>query len=170
MKVFLFVIATLFAFGSTAAAQKSDSIKPPPDSAAAEEVQKWLASSITKYGSYKTRTTSVAISDVRFEGCTIRYTQTQKSGSVSTATMGVTRTINTVKDDIEIDAAIMSKDHIKLLDHIYPELRTIEINLKNSQTTGVGDSRIIELVVKAEAADAIRTALIQSARICALKN
>jgi hypothetical protein len=167
MRSFIFLIAVLLLFGLTTEAQK---VEPVKENASAEELQKWIASSITKYGSYKTRASLVAISNVRFDGCTLKYEVTRKSGTVSTAVMGATRTVNTVKEDVDVDSRLMSKDNVAIVDNVYPELRTIEISVRNAQTTGIGDNRIIELVVKQEAADAIRSALIQSHRLCSIKN
>ena len=167
MRVFL-LIATLVVFGSQVFAQKS--VAPPADHATAEEVQKWLVTSLVKYGSFKTRTSVLDISNAKFEVCTLTYTVTRKSGSTSTATMGATRTVNTIKEDVSIDAALMSDEGVKLSDHVYPELQTIEIALKKGQVSGLGEDRVIELVVKLEAGKAIRTALIHAARDCASKN
>ena len=168
MRVILFLIATLFIFGSPASAQKS--IEAPKENASAEEVQKWLSGSLVKYGSYKTRTGVVDISNVRFEACALKYTLTRKSGATSTAVMGATRTVNTTKDDLSIDAGLMTDGGMKLSDHVYPELQIIEISSKTVNTSGLGDDRVIELVVKREAGKAIRTALIQVARDCVAKN
>ena len=168
MRVFLFLIAAFFVFGSSVFAQKS--IEPPDDKAPLEEVQKWLSGTLVKYGSYKTRVEVVDVSNVRFEGCTIKYTVARKSGSTSTAVMGATRTVNTAKDDVSIDAALVTSAGTKLSDHIYPELQTIEILAKTDGLSGLGDERPIELVVKREAAKAIRTALLQIAQGCASKN
>jgi hypothetical protein len=133
-------------------------------------VQKWLAGSLVKYGTYKTRGAAVDVSNVRFEGCTIKYTVTRRSGSTSTAVMGATRTVNTAKEEVALDTTLVSKDRVKLSDYVYPELQTIEIGLKTGDVTGIGDDRVIELVVKVEAGKAIQTALIQVARGCVAKN
>jgi len=168
MRSFLFLIAILFVFTSHIPAQKS--IDPPDENASGEQVQKWLAGSLVKYGTYKTRGAAVDVSNVGFEGCTIKYTVTRKSGSTSTAVMGATRTVNTAKEEVTVDAKLLSNDSVKLSDNVYPELQTIEIGLKTGDATGTGVDRVIELVVKLEAAKAIRAALIQLARDCAAKN
>jgi hypothetical protein len=124
---------------------------------------------LVKYGSYKTRVDAVEISNVRFEGCTIKYTLTRKSGSTSTAVMGATRTVNATKDDVSIDAAPMTEAGVKLSDHVYSELQTIEIGAKTGDVSGLGNDRPIEMVVKREAAKAIQTALLQIAGGCAAK-
>ena len=168
MRAILILIAILFVVGSHTFAQKS--IEPPDENASAEEVQKWLAGSLVKYGTYKTRGAAVDVSNVRFEGCTIKYTVTRRSGSTSTAVMGATRTVNTAKEEVALDTTLVSKDRVKLSDNVYPELQTIEIGLKTGDVTGIGDDRVIELVVKVEAGKAIQTALIQVARGCVAKN
>jgi len=168
MRVLLFLIAILFVFGSYAFAQKA--IEPPDENASTEELQKWLAGSLAKYGTYKTRSGAVDISNVRFEGCTLIYTVARKVGSTSTAVMGATRTVNTTKDEVVIDGVLLTDDKVKLSDNVYAELQTIEIGLKSSDTSGLGDDSIIELIVKREAGKAIRTALLQAARGCVAKN
>jgi len=165
MRSFVFLIAILFVFSSPVLAQKT--IEAPDENASVEEVQKWLVGSLEKYGSYKTRGSSVDVSNVRFESCTLKYVVTRKSGSTSTAVMGATRTVNTAKEEVAIDAALMSNDRVKLTDNVFPELQTIEIALKTGQVSGLGDDRVIELVVKSEAAKAIRTALVRLAGGCA---
>jgi hypothetical protein len=167
MRVLLFLIAALFIFGSHAFAQKS--IEPPDENASAEEAQKWLSGALVKYGSYKTRVEIVDISNVRFEGCTIKYTVTRKSGSTSTAVMGATRTVNSTKDDVSIDTGLMTEAGTTLSDHIYSELQTIEIVAKTESPSGLGDDRPIELVVKREAGKAIRAALLRLAHGCSTK-
>jgi len=167
MRVFFFLIAALFVLGSHGLAQKL--VAPPDENASVEEVQKWLSSALVKYGSYKTRVDAVEISNVRFEGCTIKYTLTRKSGSTSTAVMGATRTVNATKDDVSIDAAPMTDAGVKLSDHVYSELQTIEIGARTGDVSGLSDDRPIEMVVKREAAKAIRMALLQIARGCAAK-
>ena len=168
MRSFLFLIAILFVFSSHSLAQKS--VEPPDENASVEELQKWLAGSLVKYGTYKTRGAAVDVSNVKFEACTIKYTVTRKSGSTSTAVMGATRTMSTAKEEVAVDATLMSNDRLKLADNVYPELQTIEMGLKAGDATGIGDDRVIELVVKLEAAKAIQAALLQVARGCIAKN
>jgi hypothetical protein len=166
MKVSLFLIAILFALGAQTFAQKT----PPAENASAGELHKWISTALTKYGSYKTRTGAVDISNVRFDGCTIKYTVTQKSGSTSTAVMGATRTMNTLKNEVSIDLPLLSSGGVKLSDHVYPDLQTIEMVLKKTGVSGLADDRVIELAVKREAGDAIRSALLRAARGCSGQN
>ncbi len=153
----------MFTVATAVDAQNRDVIKPPPDTATLAESQKWLIDSFTKFGSFKTPVQTVTISNVNFDGCTFNFAETRKSGSVSTATMGATRTISTAKGDVSIDLGRLSADGVKVTDHIYPELRTIEL-------TFAGDPRIVEIVVKSEASDAFKTVVIQIGRLCNAKN
>lgn len=152
-----------FAVATAVYAQKRDVIKPPPDTATLAESQKWLIDSFMKFGSFKTPVQTVTISNANFDGCTFNFAETRKSGSVSTATMGTTRTISTAKGDVSIDLGRLSADGVKVADHIYPELRTIEL-------TFAGDPRIVDIVVKSEASDAFKTVVIQIGRLCNAKN
>jgi hypothetical protein len=144
-------------------AQKRDVITPPAETATLAETQKWFVDSFPKYASYKTRVQAVAISNPKFDGCTFTFTQTRKAGSVSTATMGATRTVSTIKDDVSVDASRLTADGIKIVDHIFPELQTLELKFVN-------DPRIVEIVVKAEASAPFKSALIQIGRLCNAKN
>ena len=170
MRVLLFVVAALFVFGSDALAQKGETVKPPAENATTEEVQKWLAGALAKYGSYKTRVGSGEITNVRFEGCTLNYVQARRSGSMSNATMGTTRTVNTVKEDVAINFALLTPERVLLTDHLYPEFQTLELKPGSGQTTGLNDDRIISLVMKREAGDAIKATIIRAAAACSLKS
>jgi hypothetical protein len=157
------LIAATFTVAIATHAQKRDVVTPPPETATLAETQKWFVDSFPKYGSFKTRVQTVTISNPKFEGCTFTFTQTRKAGSVSTATMGATRTVSTIKDDFSIDASRLTADGIKIVDNIFPELQTLELKFAN-------DSRIVEIVVKAEASDPFRSALIQIGRLCKANN
>ena len=171
VKAGLLPALALLIFATGAPAQKRDGIKPPPSTASLAEIQGWLVGTIGKYASYKTRVTNGKLSNVKFDGCTLGYTETRTSGSISTATMGTTRTTNAAKDETSIDLTKVKPDGISLEDHIYPELQTIKISMSGSDLTqGSANDRLVEIVVKREAADAIKTALMQIARLCSPKN
>ena len=156
-------MATMFAVATVMHAQKRDVIKPLPETASLAESQKWFVDSFMKYASYKTRVTSVTVSSPKFDGCTFSFTQTRKSGSISTATMGATRTTSTVKEDISFDVSRISADGINVTDHIYPEIQTLELKFKD-------DERIVEIVVKSEASEAFKSALGRIRQLCVAKN
>lgn len=175
------LIRTAFLVGFTtvmlapcAASQDRSSIKPLSQTATLAETQKWLVDAIGKYASYKTRVTAVTISDAKFDGCIFKFALTRKSGSISTATMGATRTTNAVKEEIAFDPSQIESDGIALTDHVYPELQTIEVRSRRAAgadgATTTTHGNIIELVVKREAADAIRAALYQVGRLCPSPN
>jgi len=167
--VFLVAIATVMV-AQGAAAQDRSGIKPLSQTATLAEAQKWLVDVVGKYASYKNRVASVTISDAKFDGCTFKFTLTRKSGSISTATMGTTRTTNAVKENLALDTSRIEPDGIAVTDHVYPELEIIEVRLGHTagaeQAAITGPVNIFELVVKRDAADAIKTALYQVARLC----
>jgi len=162
--VFL-LTATIVIFSSVGIAQKPDAIAPPPGTASLADIQKWLTDSITKYGSYKTRVQSVTVSSAKFDGCKFSFVSTRKNGSISSATMGTTRTTTTIKDDVAIDLGSFSPDGVTLTDHIYPELGTIELRSELKQ-----GAIVTEIVVKRVAGDAIKTALIRAISLCSPKH
>jgi hypothetical protein len=159
----LLLTATIFVAATSMHAQKRDVEKPPPETATLVESQKWFVDSFAKYASYKTRVQTVTISNAKFDGCTFTFTQTRKAGSVSTATMGATRTVNTVKDDVSLNLSTLLPDGIKVSDHVFPELQTLELKF-------AGDERIVEIVVKGEASEAFKSALLQIRRLCIAKD
>ncbi|MEO8042751.1 MAG: hypothetical protein ABI646_09095 [Acidobacteriota bacterium] len=163
LRTSLLLTAAIFALTVEVRPQKRDEIKPPAETATLAESEKWFVDSFVKYATYKTKVTTVTVSNAKFEGCTFSYNQARKFASTSTATMGATRTTNTVKEDISFDLGRISADGINVTDHIYPEVRTLELKF-------VDDGRIVEIVVKSEASEAFKTALAQIRRLCAAKN
>ena len=159
------------AFSATGVfSQKTEKVKPLPATASLADTQQWLTTGLAKYASYKTRTSAVNTSNVKFDGCTLTLTQSRRSGSFSTATMGATRTTSTVKDDVSLNLAHVGPDSISIVDNIYPELQTLEIRVADPAIKEGGDARLIELVVEHEASDAIKSALLQANRLCVAKH
>jgi hypothetical protein len=163
--------AALFAISVSVPGQKRNEIKPPAETASLADTRSWIAEALVKYGSFKTRMETVTLSKVTFDGCGVTFTETRKSGSTSTATMGATRTTSVSKNDISIDLAKVRPDGISLEDHIYPELQSIKIwyagfDLAEGSTAG----RIYYVVVKTEAGEAIKSALLQMKRLCMAPN
>lgn len=173
LKLRLLLTVAMFVIGVEAVAQKRDGMTPPSEAASLGETQKWLVEALTKQASYKTRVTSVTISNPKVEGCIVSFTQTRKSGSASIATMGATRRTNTVKDDVSFDLAQLAENGIAVSDHIYPELQTLELRLGGGAKEGSASTdhiRTVEIVVQHEATDAIKAALMQLRRLCTAKN
>ncbi len=167
VKTFILLTAAVLAVSGFASGQKTSEVKPPPETASLTETQQWLVAALGKYASYKTRVEAATLSNVKFDNCTFNFTETRKMGSVSTATMGTTRTTNVSKNDVSINLAKVRADGISLEDHIYPELQTIKLGYVGSgltpQTT---DGRVYYIVVKRDAGDAMRTALLQIQGLC----
>ena len=167
LKKLILLTAALFAISSSAPAQKRNEIKPPAETASLAESQQWIAETLVKYGSYKTRVEAMTLSKVTFDGCGVTFTETRKSGSTSTATMGATRTTNVSKNDISIDLGKVRADGISLEDHIYPELQTVKVWYSGFDLSeGSTEGRIYYIVVKRDAGDAIKMALVQIRRLC----
>ena len=168
LQISFILIATFSA--TNVIAQKTEKVRPPSEMASLAETQQWLTVGLAKYASYKTRTSAVNTSNVKFGGCTLTFTQARKSGSVSSATMGATRTTSMLKDDVSIDLAHVGPNTIAIVDHIYPELQTLEIRIADPAIKEGGDARLIELVVEHEASEAIKSAFLQANRLCLAKN
>ena len=156
-------MATTLVVATAIHAQKRDVIKPLPETATLAESQKWFVDSFVKYASYKTPVATVTVSNPKFEGCTFSFSQARKFASTSMATMGATRTTSTVKEDSSFDLSRISADGIKIADHIYPEVQTLELKFAD-------DPRIVEIVVKSEASEALKSTLAQIRRLCISKN
>ena len=168
---FILLPLTLFAVAASSLAQKPSEVKPPAETASLAEVQNWFVGTLGKYASYKTRFDSVTVSNVRAEGCTFTFTKKEKRESVSSATMGTTKTTSVSKNDITIDLAKVRADGISLEDHIYPELGTIKIWYSGFDLSeGSTDGRIYYIVAKHDAGDAVKTALMQMQRLCKAAN
>jgi hypothetical protein len=84
--------------------------------------------------------------------------------------MGATKTISTFKDDVSFDTRTMDLDGIVVTEHIYPELQTMELRLVSDEKKEGAQNRVIEIVVKREAGDAIKSAFLQVRRLCTEKN
>ena len=151
-------------------AAQGKGVKPLADNASLAETQSWLVENIRKYGSYKSRVTSVAISNVKFDSCALTIALVRKSGSTAHDTMGATARINSVKQEISFDLSFVETDGIQLTDHIYPEFQTIVVRFRAGGPSAPADQiRDTELVVKSEAGEQIRSALIHAQKLCSEK-
>jgi len=167
LKKFILLGTALLAISGSAPAQKRNEIKPPAEAASLAETQQWVVGTVAKYGSYKTRMEAVTLSHIKFDGCTFGFTQTRKSGSTSTATMGPTRTTYSSKEDFLVDLTKVRTEGISLEDHLYPEVQNIRFwyagfDLSGGSTAG----SVFYIVVKQEAAGALRAAFVQIQQLC----
>ncbi len=166
----LLLLAAILVSPDYASAQSKD-FKSLPDKASLAETQKWLVAAIGKNASYKARASSATVADIAFEGCKLSYTVEQKSGSTAHATMGATTRTYKVKHEVAFDLSFVFPDDIRLADHPFPELQTIVIGLRaadsQSQKTPLQET---EIVVKYEAAEQIRAALVHAQRLCVRSN
>jgi hypothetical protein len=156
-----FVMAfAIVGLNTSATAQKT--VTPPPDDAPIEELEEWIVEALPKYASYKTRSGSVTVSDASLNGCTLKFTLVRKAGTTTTITEGAKRTVSTLEDEVMLDLQEIGTDNTSLLDHLYPDLQTLELKLRPNETA-------MEIVVKSSAAEAVRSALIAGGRICSTK-
>ncbi|HEX6127023.1 MAG TPA: hypothetical protein VFZ23_16740 [Pyrinomonadaceae bacterium] len=156
---------TLFLLVLPAAlAAQSKNVKPLPADASLGDTQKWLVAGLSKYASFKTRVNSASVSSVKFDGCKLSYTIIRRSGSTAHDTMGATTRTHIVKQDVAFDLSFIANDGVKLTDHIYPDFRTITIAFRSDQG---GD---VEIVVKHEAGEPIRSALDHARTLCIPKS
>ena len=158
-RVVLILIIAFAALPSHAMSQ--DNVKPPKEDAARAEIEKWLVQALGKHTSYSTRTTSVSVERVKITGCTIVYSVVRKSNPVSTDTVNGILKTKRVKSEVDLDAARIEPNGIEIVDHVLPEFQTVVIHERfgPSVPPAAGASREIEIVVKYEAAAAIKTAL-----------
>ena|SRR5688572_22560329 len=136
----------ILAMHLTAVAQSK--VEIPALSATIEEIHRWVANTMSKYGSYKTRTTSVKVTAVSAGGCRLAYTATRQDKIELQDQLGVKSRINSIKDEVRLDLAEVESGGITLEPHIHAELQTVAV------TTGkAANKRVTEFVVKSEAGD-----------------
>jgi hypothetical protein len=151
MKTFTAIFFTLILAGLVSAQEKP--IMPPAETESLHGQQRWLTNAVTKYGSYRTLNLSVVISSAKFTGCQLDFVQTRKLNAAAQDTMGVTTKTNTLKQNISIDLAQL--DTATIDEHVDLTLRQLSIKLRRAEN----DFRNVDLVVREEAADAIKTTL-----------
>ena len=143
---------------------QSKPVVPPSENAPRAEQEKWLTNAVTKYGSYKTLNLAIVVSSAKFDGCRLEFVQTRKSGAVSQDVMGVTTKTETTKQDIAIDLSTLDTFGVTIKDEIDPALKVLVLKLRRADANA--KAREMELIVKEEAAEAIKTAFEQISRQC----
>lgn len=167
---FLLLISAIVMLPAYASAQDKD-IKPLAENASLADTQIWLTAAIRKNASYKTRATSASVDGVTFEGCKLNFTVAQKSGSTAHAVMGATTRTYTVKQKAAFDLSLLVPDDVRPTDHAVPELQTITVGFRSPDPGAPPLARqVSELVVKYEAAEQIRAALVHAHRLCVPAN
>lgn len=149
----------LFALAPVTIWSQGKPVSPPAESAPIADQQKWLLDAITKYGSYKTPTSSVKISAPKIEACVLSFTQSKKYGATSERTLIVNTRTDTVKEDVSIDLAKLDVSTIKSSEHMEPEVMTVAFRMRNAV-------RDTEVVVRQSSAEAIKTTLGRVAGSC----
>jgi hypothetical protein len=166
LRILYVVVIALLVSSSALFAQ--DGIKPPKENLSRAELEKWLVSALTKHASYRTGSTSVSASGVRLVGCTMSFSLLRKSNPRPNDTVNAVLKTKGVKHEIEFDVSQIEPNGIELADYVLPEFRIIIIREKygrNVEASG-SVSRLIEIVVRHEAADAIKNALERMHQIC----
>lgn len=172
MRFKLFILLLFgFIIGPALISAQNKGIKPLRESATLAETQKWLIDNLTKYATYKTRVNSASVSDVKFDGCSIAMTVVRKTAVAAQDVMGVTTRTHSSKQDIAFHLTFVEPDGVAVGDHIFPEFQVITIKFRAGDHTSdaQNDSREHEVIVKREAGDAIRDALLHARQLCTSK-
>ena len=163
----LILMIAFAAFASHAVAQEN--LKPPKEEASRVELEKWLVQALGKYASYRTRSTSVSVERVKLTGCTIVYSVVRRSDPVSTDSVNGILKAKRVTSEVDLDVARIEPNGIEIVDHVLPEFQTVVIRERfgASVPPAAGTSREVEVVVKYEAAAAIKIVLERFRAHCA---
>jgi hypothetical protein len=156
----LFSLLLIVVIGNAAYSQKN--VVGPAENATLEETSKWLVANFSKYSKYTTPGREFSVSNAKFAGCKLSYTETTRFGSTSYAVMGTTVTRSNAKRDLVIDLAAIDPAKIETADHLLPDLKY----LRMPKSAGLSPT---EIVVKAEAADALKAAFARGAELCTAK-
>lgn len=158
-QVVFFLIIAFAACPSHAISQ--DNVKPPKEGASRAEFEKWIVHALRKHASYRTRSASVSVERVKLTGCTINYTVVTRPNPVNVDTVKAVLKMKVFKSEVELDAARIEPNGIEIVDHVLPEFQTVVIQERfgASVPPAAGTRRAVEIVVKYEAAAAIKTAL-----------
>lgn len=163
------VLILMIAFAACPShAVAQDKVKPPNEDASRVELEKWLVHVLGKQASYRTRSMSVSVEKVKLTGCTISYSVVRRSNPVNNDTVNAVLKTKGVKSEVDLDAARIEPNGIEIVDHVLPEFQTIVIRERfgASVPPAAGSSRSVEIVVKYEAAGAIKTALERFRNYC----
>lgn len=157
LKNFIFCAVSLVLIATTVQAQKS--VDPPPAGSSATDVQKWLAESLPKYASFRTKSASVTISEVSLDGCVLKFTRSKKTGVTTSVTEGAKRVVSSEKENVTIDLRSVDAEKITVNDYLYEDLQLLEIKFSP-------DEPEVELIVKRSAVKAIRLTLAMAGDLC----
>jgi hypothetical protein len=155
---------SLFVLMAAMATFGQKNVVSPSENATLEETSKWLVSNFVKYSKYTTPGREFSVSNAKFASCKLNYTEITRFGSTSYAVMGSTVTRTNSKRDLTIDLTTVDPTKIETADHLLPDLRYIRLAKRSAGLSP------IELVVKAEAANALRSAFARGATLCSKPN
>ena len=169
-KIFILLSFTLL-LGPAFSSAQNKTIKPLAENANLADTQKWLVENLTKHATYKTRVNSASVSGVKFDGCSVGMTVTRKTAVAAQDVMGVTTRTHSSKQDVAFHLSIVEPDGVAVSDHIFPEFQIVTVKFRagDQTTTSANDGREHEIIVKREAGDAIRDALLHARKLCTAK-
>lgn len=131
-----------------------------PDNASLEQTAAWFIANFERAARYKTSSREYKVSGVRFADCKLRYASTTRFSGESQDSVRVTVRQATVKRDVAIDLAALDAASVILADHLQPELRILRISRLRA------GSEPVEITIRGDAADAIRSAFFRAITLC----
>ena len=150
-------------FSAITLPQDASKLKPLPEKASLAETQKWLTEAIGKAASYKAGRASVKASNVKIDGCKVSFVTSKQSDSSVTETIGSTKTITSVKNNISLDLAQFRAERISIADNLYPNLMNIVFRrIVAGETPG----KPVEFAVKAEDSERVLGGFRRLASLC----
>ena len=152
------ILFFLSVFSASALAQPADEIKPPVESSSRSDLEKWLTQALGKYGRYKNRARSVSVSSAKFTGCTLSFDVLHKPNTIDTSSDRTVFSTKKVTQVVSIDISRIAPSGLAIEDFLDPDLRTLVVKLADGAKT--------EIVVRGEAAGAIRTVFERLSAAC----
>jgi hypothetical protein len=178
----LIITAFMFALGISAFAQKG--IEPLSPTATQAETQAWLVKTLGKNSSYNIDLTKKSLDGIKFDGCTLNYIMRSETRA---DTMGSATPDDSASNAREESGARSSaaQVHINLVDingdnvqaQDIPNNKKVKaiamesVAGKTAVSIGASKSKMVEkptigVMVKAEAADALKAGFAQAIKLC----
>lgn len=152
------IVFLLSVFSVSALAQPAAEIKPPGESSSRTDLEKWLAQALGKHGKYRNRARSVSVSSAKFVGCILSFDVLHKPNTIDTSSDRTVFSTKKVTQAVSIDMSRIAPGGVAIEDFLDPDLRTLVVKLADGAKT--------EIVVRGEAAAAMRNVLERLATAC----
>lgn len=163
----IFLVVLLISLVPVVATAQNRGVRPLAANASLDETRKWLIEAIAKYASYSSRVSSAEVSNVRFNDCSMTIAMIRRTAAATRDTLGVRTRTRSEKQDIAFDLVFIEAGGIELSDHIFPQLKVIKIKFRSdASTTPSVLSPDHEIVVRKEAGEAVRDALLHAYKLC----